>query len=137
MFIKGRGIKYLLNNIADELKTDKNTTIVWIDDDSDKAGIEYVYNACVNKGVNATLACLSQKISEDNTLKTRLLEMEEQGIEMVLHGYTHDNSIWSNSNSDAKSIITNITKKVVWIFILLVPSLRSKSHQDKYPPHSY
>lgn len=108
--IKGRGIKYLLNNIADELKTDKNTTIVWIDDDSDKAGIEYVYNACVNKGVNATLACLSQKISEDNTLKTRLLEMEEQGIEMVLHGYTHDNSIWSNSNSDAKSIITNITK---------------------------
>lgn len=108
--IKGRGIKYLLNNIADELKTDKNTTIVWIDDDSDKAGIEYVYNACVNKGVNATLACLSQKISEDNTLKTRLLEMEEQGIEMVLHGYTHDNSIWSNSNSDEKSIITNITK---------------------------
>ena len=88
----------------------KNTTIIWIDDDSDKVGIEYVYSACINKGVNATLACLSKKISEDTTLKTRLLEMEEQGLEMALHGYTHENSIWSNDNFDSKSIISNITK---------------------------
>ena len=98
-------------NIDDySLSNFKNTTIIWVDDDSDKTGIEYVYSACVNKGVNATLACLSKKISEDTTLKTRLLEMEEQGLEMVLHGYTHENSIWSNDNADKKSIISNITK---------------------------
>lgn len=111
--ITGRGIKYLLYNNAnkiDEINSDKNTTIVWIDDDSDKVGIEYVYSACINKGVNATLACLSKKISEDITLKTRLMEMEEQGLEMALHGYTHENSIWSNDNFDSKSIISNITK---------------------------
>lgn len=108
--ITGRGLKYLLNEITDKLNTDKNTTIVWVDDDTDKIGIEYVYNACVIKGVNATLACISNKLATDSELKARLLELEEQGLEIALHGYSHDNTIWNNDNSNSKSIISNITR---------------------------
>ena len=95
--------KYLNKNL-------KNTTVIWVDDDTNKTGIEYVYSACINKGVNATLACLPNKFTEDPKLKLRLLEMEEQGLEIVLHGYSHESDIWGNDNTDEKSVIADITK---------------------------
>lgn len=98
-------------NINDYSLTNfKNTTIIWVDDDSDKTGIEYVYSACRNKGVNATLACIAKNVEDDVALKSRLLEMEENGLEIALHCYTHDNSIWNDNNTDKSSIINQFTK---------------------------
>lgn len=62
-----------------------------IDDDSPSAdAMETFATVMENNGVQGTIACLTAIMNSHQDLKSKLLELEQRGHQIVLHGYTQN-----------------------------------------------
>ena len=62
-----------------------------IDDDSPSADDMETFAALMeNNGVQGTIACLTSVMNSHQNLKSKLLELERRGHQIVLHGYTQN-----------------------------------------------
>ena len=62
-----------------------------IDDDSPSATDMEIFAALMEEnGISGTIACLTKVMDNNEDLKTKLLELERRGHQVVLHGYTQN-----------------------------------------------
>lgn len=70
-----------------------------IDDDSPSAEAMETFAALMEEnGVSGTIACLTKRMETHDDLKTKLLELERRGHQVVLHGYTQ-NEAYKNAST--------------------------------------
>lgn len=70
-----------------------------IDDDSLSATYMEIFAALMEEnGISGTIACLTKVMDENEDLKTKLLELERRGHQVVLHGYTQ-NEAYKNAST--------------------------------------
>ena len=69
-----------------------------IDDDSPSATYMEIFAALMEEnGISGTIACVTKVMDENEDLKTKLLELERRGHQVVLHGYTQ-NEAYKNAS---------------------------------------
>lgn len=70
-----------------------------IDDDSPSAeAMETFATVMENNGVQGTIACLTAIMDSQQDLKSKLLELERRGHQIVLHGYTQNEAYKTAKN---------------------------------------
>ena len=70
-----------------------------IDDDSPSADAMETFAVVMeNNGVQGTIACLTSVMNSHQDLKSKLLELERRGHQIVLHGYTQNEAYKTAAN---------------------------------------
>ena len=70
-----------------------------IDDDTPSAdAMETFATVMENNGVQGTIACLTSVMNSHQDLKSKLLELERRGHQIVLHGYTQNEAYKTAAN---------------------------------------
>ena len=120
----------------------KSCAFAWVDDDGSKGFLTTLKPLLESKGMKCTLGVITDRVGTDNYLsKTELLELQENGYEVVSHSASHSSSIFKDNLSISESLIEEDLKKSQdWLFkngftgydTLIFPWGNFGSHSAKY-----
>ena len=110
----------------------KSCAFAWVDDDGSKGFLTTLKPLLESKGMKCTLGVITDRIGTDSYLsKTELLELQENGYEIVSHSASHSSSIFKDDLAISELMIEKDLKKSQdWLLALYqqdsLQSFRSK-----------
>ena len=89
------------------VKSSKMPIITWIDDDCNYDGIQNVKTICDSLGIKAVFAAISL---ENEELKQRLIEYQNDGHQIVCHASGNHWKVWDSSSFDSAQVEKDMIK---------------------------
>ena len=96
----------------------KSCAFAWVDDDGSKGFLTTLKPLLDSKGMKCSLGIITDRVGTDTYLsKSELLELQENGYEIVSHSASHSSDIFKDNLAISESLIEGDLKKSQnWLF---------------------